>query len=106
MGEILVVTKVSGKLRYGKVVSNLLCPFTWQAGDIDSDITDSDMKFFCHLRCISIAMVYICEELGGGMYGWANSRGTVGERMADSEYAKFGNGEQQPLTGMGRTQIR
>jgi hypothetical protein len=97
MGEILVVTKMSGKLRYGKVVSNLLCPFTWQAGDIDSDITDSDTKFFCHLRCISIAMVYICEELGGGMYGWANSHGTVGERMAD-EYAKFGNGEQQPLT--------
>jgi hypothetical protein len=30
---------------------------------------------------------------------------TVGERMADSDYAKFGSSEQQPR-GKGRTQIR
>jgi hypothetical protein len=30
------------------------------------------------------------------MYGWTKSHCTVGERMADSDYAKFGNSEQQP----------
>ena len=52
MNEFLVVIEVSQELRYGKVVSNLLCPMTWQARDIDSVITNSDTKFFCHLGCI------------------------------------------------------
>jgi hypothetical protein len=48
-------------------------------------------------------MVYICEELGGDIYGWTKSHCTVGERVAGS--AKSGNSEQQPPTEKEHTQI-
>ena len=41
----------SHKIQTDLGLSFLLCPFIWQAGNIDRNITDSDTKFCCYLRC-------------------------------------------------------